>query len=139
LFYIFLVGQSLYYSFAQLSNQGLVSTSSSEVYSTLCKISATRVLLNNQTRSIDLTSQQYGFYNQLINSFFINQKFVFVFVLDLKLLFIILIIQFFQQFHQIFSFNNQQLHNMQLYVVLLAVHQQLLIHISLIYVVIIVQ
>ncbi|CAF0762583.1 unnamed protein product [Rotaria sp. Silwood1] len=57
-------GQSLHYSFAELSNRRLVSSSSSETYSTLCKISATRFLLNNQTRSIDLTSQQYGFQNQ---------------------------------------------------------------------------
>ncbi len=57
-------GQSLHYSFAQLSNQGLVASSSSETYSTLCKISATRLLLNNQTRAIALTSQQYGFQNQ---------------------------------------------------------------------------
>ncbi|CAF3582391.1 unnamed protein product [Rotaria sordida] len=57
-------GQSLHYSFAELSNRRLISSSSSETYSTLCKISATRFLLNNQTRSIDLTSQQYGFQNQ---------------------------------------------------------------------------
>lgn len=57
-------GQSLRYSFAQLSNRRLVAGSSSETYSTLCKISATRVLLNNQTRVIDLTAQQYGYQNQ---------------------------------------------------------------------------
>ncbi len=64
LFYINLAGQSLHYSFAQLSNGLLVSSSSSETYSSLCKISATRLALDNQTRAILLTSQQYGFQNQ---------------------------------------------------------------------------
>jgi len=58
------VGQSLHFSFAQLSNRRLVASSSSETYSSLCKISATRVFLNNDTRGVILTSQQTGFYNQ---------------------------------------------------------------------------
>ncbi|CAF2104402.1 unnamed protein product [Rotaria magnacalcarata] len=57
-------GQSLHYSFAQLSNQRLVSSSPSETYSSVCKISATRLLLDNRTREIDLTSQKYGYQNQ---------------------------------------------------------------------------
>ncbi|CAF1547561.1 unnamed protein product, partial [Adineta steineri] len=59
-----LTGQSIRYSFAQLTNRRLVTGSSSETYSTLCKISATRLPLNNITRVIDLTSQQYGLHNQ---------------------------------------------------------------------------
>ncbi len=58
------VGQSLYVSFNQSTNQRLISSSSSEKYSTLCKISATHLLLNNQTRLIDLSSYQTAFINQ---------------------------------------------------------------------------
>jgi hypothetical protein len=56
--------QSLYISFDQSINRGLMPSLSSEVYSTLCKISATHLLLNNQTRSIDLSSYQTTFINQ---------------------------------------------------------------------------
>ncbi|CAF3578872.1 unnamed protein product [Adineta steineri] len=55
---------SLYVSFNQSSNQRLTSSLSSETYSTLCKISATNLLLNNQTRSIVLNSYQNAFNNQ---------------------------------------------------------------------------
>lgn len=57
-------GQSLYVSFNQSTNRRLTPSLSSETYSTLCKISATRLLLNNQTRSIDLSSHQTVFINQ---------------------------------------------------------------------------
>ncbi len=57
-------GQSLYVSFNQSTNRHLTPSLSSEIYSTLCKISATRLLLNNQTRSIDLSSYQNVFINQ---------------------------------------------------------------------------
>jgi hypothetical protein len=59
-----LVGQSLYYSFAQSTYQQLIAGSSSATYASLCKISATQILLNNLTRFIGLTSQQYGYQNQ---------------------------------------------------------------------------
>ncbi|UJR35334.1 hypothetical protein I4U23_028095, partial [Adineta vaga] len=58
------VGQSIFYSFAQLTNRQLTTGSSSQTYSTLCKISATRLPLDNQTRAILQTSQQYGYQNQ---------------------------------------------------------------------------
>ncbi|CAF4335796.1 unnamed protein product, partial [Rotaria sordida] len=58
------LNQSLYVSFDQSKNRHLITSSSSEIYSTLCKISATRRLLNNQTRSIDLSSYQTTFINQ---------------------------------------------------------------------------
>ncbi|CAF2376052.1 unnamed protein product [Rotaria sp. Silwood2] len=58
------LNQSLYVSFDQSKNRHLITSSSSEVYSTLCKISATRRLLNNQTRSIDLSSYQTTSINQ---------------------------------------------------------------------------
>ncbi len=58
------LGQSLYVSFNQSTNRRLTPSLSSEIYSTLCKISATRLLLNNQTRSIDLSSYQTVFINQ---------------------------------------------------------------------------
>jgi hypothetical protein len=57
-------GQSLYVSFNQLISRYLTSSLSSEIYSALCKISATRLLLNNQTRSIDLSSYQIIFINR---------------------------------------------------------------------------
>ncbi|CAF0904049.1 unnamed protein product, partial [Adineta ricciae] len=56
--------EALYVSFNESANHRLVSSSSSETYSTICKISATNLLLNNQTRSIDLVSQQTVFNNQ---------------------------------------------------------------------------
>lgn len=56
--------RSLYVSFNPSTNQRLMSSSPLEAYSTLCKISATRLLLNNQTRSIDLSSQQTISINQ---------------------------------------------------------------------------
>ena len=58
------VGQSVYYSFAPTSNRRLVTVASSSTFSTLCKIAATRLLLTNQTRGIDLTSQQFSYQNQ---------------------------------------------------------------------------
>ncbi len=57
-------GQSLYVSFNQSINRYLTPSLSSQIYSALCKISATRLLLNNQTRSIDLSSYQTVFINQ---------------------------------------------------------------------------
>ncbi|CAF1204774.1 unnamed protein product [Adineta ricciae] len=58
------MGQSIYYTFAQLTNRRLTTGSSSQTYSTLCKISATRIPLDNQTRALLLASQQYGYINQ---------------------------------------------------------------------------
>ena len=56
--------EALYVSFNESANNRLISSSSSETYSTICKISATNLLLNNQTRSIDLVSHQTVFNNQ---------------------------------------------------------------------------
>lgn len=64
-FFVFdVAGQSIYYTFAQLTNRRLTTGSSSQTYSTLCKISATRIPLDNQTRALILASQQYGYINQ---------------------------------------------------------------------------
>ncbi|CAF3399711.1 unnamed protein product [Rotaria socialis] len=56
--------ESLYVTFDQSKNRHLRGSSPSEIYSTLCKISATRRLFNSQTRSIDLSSYQTTFMNQ---------------------------------------------------------------------------
>lgn len=58
------VGQSIYYSFAPATSRRLVTTPSSGTFSTLCKIAATRLPLNNETRSILLSSQQFSYQNQ---------------------------------------------------------------------------
>lgn len=59
-----LLDQSLYVSFDPSTNRRLMSSPPTNLYSTICKISATRLSLNDQTRTLDLTSQQTVFINQ---------------------------------------------------------------------------
>ena len=62
-----LLDQSLYVSFDPSTNRRLMTSPSTNQYATICKIPATRLSLNAQTRNIDLMSQQTAFINQWVS------------------------------------------------------------------------
>ena len=55
---------SLYVTFDPTTHQRLAVSPSSSRYATLCKIPATRLPLNNQTRFVNRVSQLTAFHNQ---------------------------------------------------------------------------